>query len=228
MINCIAIDDEPLALKIIEAYCEKVHYIKLQQSFTQVSKAQKYLRKHPVDLLFLDIKMPNMNGINLYKSIEQKPLVIFTTAYSKYAVEGFEVSAVDYLTKPFNLTRFEKACEKAKHQLQYTNSGHLNNKAALFIRSEYALIKISYEDILYIETFGDFLRIHQKDKKPILTLMSLRAMEDKLPDDSFVRVHRSFIVSLTKIESIRRSIIKIRDTEIPIGSTYKSKIDKHF
>lgn len=228
MINCIAIDDEPLALKIIEAYCEKIPYIKLLQSFTQVSKAQKYLRKHPVDLLFLDIKMPDINGINLYKSIEQKPQVIFTTAYSKYAVEGFEVSAVDYLTKPFNLNRFEKACEKAKHQLQCTNPSPWNDKAALYIRSEYALVKIPYEDILYIETFGDFLRIHQKDKKPILTLMSLRAMEEKLPVDSFVRVHRSFIVSLTKIESIRRSIIKIEDTEIPIGSTYKSKIDKHY
>lgn len=228
MINCIAIDDEPLALEIITAYCEKIPYIELLKTFTQVSKAQKHLRKYPVDLLFLDIQMPDINGINFYNALEQKPLVIFTTAHTKYAVEGFEVSAVDYLTKPFNLIRFETACEKAKNYLQSTNPQQSNNRAALYIRSEYALVKILFEEIIYIETFGDFIRIHQKNKKPVLTLMSLRKMEEKLPNNLFIRVHRSFIVSLTKIKSIRRSTITIEDQKIPIGSTYKGLIDKYF
>lgn len=228
MINCIAIDDEPLALEVITAYCEQIPYLNLLKSFTQVSKAQKHLRKYPVDLLFLDIQMPDMNGISLYKSIEQKPLVIFTTAHTKYAVEGFEVSAIDYLTKPYKLSRFKEACEKAKTYLQTINHHQTTSKLALYVRSEYALVKILYQEILYIETLGDFIRIHQKEKEPVLTLMSLRTMEGKLPNDLFMRVHRSFIVSLPKIESIRRSIITIEGQEIPIGSTYKSKIDKYF
>ena len=228
MINCIAIDDEPLALEVITAYCEQIPYLNLLKSFTQVSKAQKHLRKYPVDLLFLDIQMPDMNGISLYKSIEQKPLVIFTTAHTKYAVEGFEVSAIDYLTKPYKFSRFSEACDKAKIYLQSTRQHHQDEKAALYIRSEYALVKIPYQEIIFIETLGDFIRVHQKDKNPVLTLMSLRTMEEKLPTDLFLRVHRSFIVSLSKIESIRRSIITIEGQEIPIGSTYKSKIDKYF
>ena len=227
MINCIAIDDEPIALEIIKAYCEKTPSLNLVKVFTQPSKAKKHLRKYPVDLLFLDIQMPDINGVDFYKSIDQKPLVIFTTAHPKYAVEGFEVSAIDYLIKPINFDRFSDACTKVVNAIDSKVNQH-NQEEALYIRSNYSLVKILFENIIYIETQGDFIRIHQEESEPIQTLMSLSSIVDKLPHKDFIRVHRSYIVSLRKIKSIRRYIISIGTMQIPIGTTYKAKVDAYF
>jgi len=227
MINCIAIDDEPIALEIIKAYCEKIPSLNLVKVFTQSSKAKKHLRKYPVDLLFLDIQMPDINGVDLYKSIDQKPLVVFTTAHSQYAVEGFEVSAIDYLIKPFNFNRFNEACTKVINTIN-TKGNHHSQEDALYIRSNYSLVKILFENIIYIETHGDFIKVHQEEREPIQTLMSLSSIEDKLPHKDFIRVHRSYIVSLKKIKSIRRYIISIGAIQIPVGTTYKAKVDACF
>lgn len=225
MIKCIAIDDEPLALLVLKEYCKRVPYLNLVKTFTQVSELKKYTRKQAIDLIFCDIQMPDANGIDLYKSIEQQPLVIFTTAHTKYAVQGFEVSAIDYLMKPFKFDRFLNACEKAN---KVVNKQVFSSESALYVRSNYSLIKVLHKDIIYIETVGDFIKIHQEDKEPVSTLMSLKKTEQKLPKNEFIRVHRSFIVARSKITSIRRNFVLIKEEQIPIGSTYKAKIESRY
>ncbi|MBL4861746.1 MAG: response regulator transcription factor [Crocinitomicaceae bacterium] len=221
MINCIAIDDEPLALEVISALCEKVPFLHLSHTFTRVSLAQKHLQKFPVELIFLDINMPDMNGITFKKSIRQDVMVVFTTAFSKYAVEGFNVNAIDYLLKPIEYNRFEQACKKVRDNYEYSKSLNAENENYLFVRSEYALVKIPFADINYLETLDDYVKIHQVNKKPVLTLISLKKMMGKLPQNKFVRVHRSYIVSLTKISSVRGKVISVSDVEIPMGSSYR-------
>lgn len=221
MINCIAIDDEPLALEIIEFFCESIPFLNLKKTFTKTSEAAAYLSSNPIDLLFLDIQMPDVSGIEFYKQIQQNTMVIFTTAYSEYAVEGFNLSAIDYLLKPFEQQRFLQAAEKAK---SYYNFLYQNDKSAvqcLYVRSEYSLVKIPFNEILYIETLDDYLKIHQLGKKPILTLMSMKSIMEKLPDSEFIRVHRSYIVPFNRIESVRGKIISMGITEIPIGKSYE-------
>jgi DNA-binding LytR/AlgR family response regulator len=225
MIKCIAIDDEPLALLVLKEYCKRVPYLNLVKTFTQVSELKIYTRKQAIDLIFCDIQMPDANGIDLYKSIEQKPLVIFTTAHTKYAVQGFEVSAIDYLMKPFKFDRFLNACEKAN---KVVNKQVFSSESALYVRSNYSLIKVLHKDIIYIETVGDFIKIHQENKEPVSTLMSLKKTEQKLPKNEFIRVHRSFIVARSKITSIRRNFVLIKEEQIPIGSTYKAKIESRY
>lgn len=225
MINCIALDDEPIALEVVKALCEKVPFINLSHTFTQVSKAQKHLRKFPVDLIFLDIEMPDLNGFEFYKSVKQNTMVIFTTAYSNYAVEGFNVNAVDYLLKPIELVRFKIACEKANDFFEYSNSSATKIQNSLYVRSEYALVKIQFADIRYLETMDDYIKIHTSENKSILTLMSMRKILAKLPRNEFIRVHRSFIVALSNISSIRGKTILLGDTNIPIGTSYKKEVE---
>lgn len=221
MIKCIAIDDEPLALELVEAFCQQVPYLQLEKTFTQTSAAQKHLRNFPVDLIFLDIQMPDMNGVDFFKSINQESMVIFTTAYSKYAVESYTLNAVDYLLKPLQLNRFIQACNKAKDYYEYLNSSRSESPNFLYIRSEYALVKISFTEILYMETLDDYIKIHQLGKKPVLTLMSMKKMMERLPQTEFIRVHRSFIVPLSKIESVRGKSISICEIDLPIGVSYE-------
>ncbi len=228
MINCIAIDDEPLALEVIQSFCNKISYLQLQKTFTKTSDAAKYLRKFPVDLIFLDIQMPDINGIEFFKTIRQQVMVIFTTAYSEYAVLGFEVNAVDYLLKPMQMKRFEQACEKAKDYLSYQNHNSLQVNSFLYVRSEYALVKIPYGDIIYLETLDDYIKIHQLDKNPVLTLMSMKKMMEKLPQKEFFRIHRSYIVAISKIESVRAKYVFLSIAELPIGVTYEKKFMKGY
>ncbi len=226
MINCIAIDDEPLPLELIEHFCADVPFLQLQNTFTKTSEALKHLRKFPVDLLFLDIQMPDMSGIDFYKSISQDTMVIFTTAHSEYAVEGFNLSAVDYLLKPFEFSRFLQAVTKARDYAQYLkNTDTIENKY-LFVRAEYSLVKIAHVEILYIETFDDFLKIHIEGKKPVITLMNLKTMQEKLPAKDFVRVHRSYIVPIKRILSVRNKTIHTGIVEIPIGSRFEEEFFK--
>jgi DNA-binding LytR/AlgR family response regulator len=221
MLNCVALDDEPMALEVIKTFCDKIPFLNLSHTFTQVSSAQKHLRKFPVDLIFLDIQMPDLNGIDFYKNIKQETMVIFTTAYSNYAVEGFNVNAIDYLLKPIEFERFKIACGKAKDYCGYLKKSNSDTSKNLYVRSEYALIKIPYSDILYMETMDDYIKIHLQSNKTILTLMSLKKMLEKIPQNEFVRVHQSFIVSLAKIVSVRGNNISLPIIDIPIGTSYK-------
>lgn len=218
MIKAIALDDEILALKIIENYAEKIENLSLEKIFNKQSDAQKYLNKFPVDLIFLDIEMPARNGLDFYKVISQNTKVIFTTAYSEYAVDAFSVNAVDYLLKPFSFERFKTAVEKIKTSQDADEVRHLS------IRADYKLHKINYEDIQLIEGLDDYIRIHLKDSSKITARSSMKSILEKLSEKEFVRVHRSFIVPVSDIRTIVNKNIHISDFIIPIGETYKEVV----
>lgn len=221
MIRAIALDDEPLALKVIESFCGRIPYIQLEKTFTQTSEAHKYLRKQPIDLIFLDIQMPTQNGMAFYKEIKQDTMVIFTTAYSEYAIEGFNVNATDYLLKPFSFDRFLLAVEKAKSQYEMKNQIQTAEQNYLFIRADYSLNKILISDILFIEGLDDYLKIYIENQKTLVARMTMKSILEKLPATEFARVHRSFIVSIGKISKIRNKVIFIKEDEIPLSSTYE-------
>jgi DNA-binding LytR/AlgR family response regulator len=220
MINAIAIDDEPLALKVIKSLCDKSESIHLQKTFTQPSEALKHLRKFPADLIFCDIHMPAMTGINLVKSLQQNTMVIFTTAFSEYAAVSYELNAIDYLLKPINQKRFTQAINKALEYFDYINKKDGSADKSIFIRADFSLVKIPLADILYIEGLADYLKIHIKDRKPIVARMPMKDMMEKLNSAEFIRVHRSFILPFSKIEAVRGMTIFIGDAAFPIGRTY--------
>ncbi|SFE60711.1 two component transcriptional regulator, LytTR family [Chitinophaga sp. CF118] len=220
MINAIAIDDEPLALTVIQSLCDKSGSINLQKTFTQPSEALKYLRKFPVDLIFCDIQMPSMTGINLVKSLPQKTMVIFTTAFSEYAAVSYELNAIDYLLKPINQKRFTQSITKAQEYFDYINKKDQSTDRNIFIRADFSLVKIPLADILYIEGLADYLKIFIKDRKTIVARIPMKDMMEKLPSTDFIRVHRSFILPFSKIEAVRGTTIFIGDQEFPIGRTY--------
>ncbi|MBS1772225.1 MAG: response regulator transcription factor [Bacteroidetes bacterium] len=228
MITAIAVDDEPLALEVINTFCKEVDFIELQKTFTETAEALKYIKKYPVDLLFLDIKMPAMSGIDFYKSIFQNTMVIFTTAYTEYAVEGFNLSAVDYLLKPFEQGRFMQAVEKARDYYNYKNSSASSENKYLYIRADYSLVKLALDDILYIEGLDNYLKIHLVNAKPVIARMSMKSMADKLPEKNFVRVHRSYIVPLDRIIMFRNKTIYVGAAEIPVGTSYMDVVQQLF
>lgn len=226
MMKAIAIDDEPLALKVITHLCEQVDFVSLEKTFTSQAEAIKYLNKYPVDLLFLDIQMPAKNGIEFYKMLENGPMVIFTTAYSEYAVEGFNVNATDYLLKPFSPDRFIQALEKARNEWNFRKNQ--TTQSHLMIRADYKLHRIPYEDILYIEGLDDYIQIYQVNKPKIVARFSMKNILEQLPGNLFIRVHRSFIVPLKRVDSVQYKSLKIGEVTIPIGETYKEEIQKYF
>ena len=197
MIHCIAIDDEPLALQLISEYCSKISFLKLEKVFTNTDEARVYLQENKVDLLFLDIQMPDINGMQFYKSLAEKPPVIFTTAFKDFAVEGFSVDAIDYLLKPFEYDRFLKACYKANEYMEFLSSQEMQLNS-IFVKVNYEIMKINLKDIELIEALDDYIKIYIKPT-PVLTLMTLKSIQEKLPSRDFVRVHRSFIVPLKQI-----------------------------
>ncbi len=228
-IKCIAVDDEPLALDIIKDYCSRVPYLDLIKTFDNALHALDYIKNNKFDLMFLDIQMDELTGIQLLNILKNKPYVIFTTAYPNYAVQGFELDVVDYLLKPISFERFIKAVDKVyeKLQLEYLQKSSLNTKTDagvkddyFFVKSEFHYEKIFIKDILYIEGMGDYLRIVTPNKR-IMTLLNFKKMEDMLPEDNFCRVHKSYIIALDKIESLERNHIKISDKSIPISETYR-------
>lgn len=228
MIKSIAIDDEPPALKIVENFCARVDFISLEKTFTQPNEALRYLKNFPIDLLFLDISMPSMSGIDLFKAVEQNTMVIFTTAYSEYAVEGFNLNAVDYLLKPFTFDRFLQAVNKANDYFNYSQQLTTTELPHFFIRADYSLIKITIADILFIEGLDDYLKIHLDNQKTVVARMTMKGILDKLPNNDFIRVHRSFIVPIKRIESVRNKVISIVGKDIPIGSSYEKAFLKVF
>jgi len=224
MIQCIAIDDEPLALQLINEYCSKISFLKLEKVFTNTDEARLYLQDNNVDLLFLDIQMPDINGMQFYKSLSQKPPVIFTTAYKDFAVEGFTVDAVDYLLKPFEYDRFLKACYKAKEYIEFLGTQEMQLNS-IFVKVNYEIMKINLKEIELIEALDDYIKIYIRPN-PVLTLMTLKSIQEKLPPRDFVRVHRSFIVPLARIEKFSKTKLWIAGKEIPIGSSYSQVYDQ--
>ena len=228
MITAIAIDDEPLALAVIKTFCQKVDFINLKGSFTETGAALKYLHDSPVDLLFLDINMPAISGIDFYKQISKNTMAIFTTAHSEFAVECFDLSAVDYILKPFEFARFQKAVDKAKEFQAFF--AHKDNTASqyLFVKADYSLVKVAFSDILYIEGLDNYIKIHFENGKSLLVRMSMKGVSEKLPANEFVRVHRSFIIKLHKVKSVRNKTIFLDKVEIPIGTNYVEDVLKLF
>jgi two-component system LytT family response regulator len=220
MISCVAIDDEPLALVVLQDYIGKVPNLELKKSFTDAFAALEFLKREEVALLFLDIRMPQITGIQLLKSLPKPPLVIFTTAYSTYAVEGFNLDAIDFLLKPFEFDRFLKSVNKASEYLNYKDKPYVGeSNGFIFVKSDYQILKINIEDIKIIEGMDDYVKIFTNEKM-VLTNIPMKDILKKLPASKFARVHRSFIVPLNRIESVRNKRIKIEDKIIPVGDSY--------
>ena len=230
MIRCIAIDDEPLALQQIVAYIGKVPFLELAAQCQSALEARQFLEQDTVDAIFCDINMPDLNGMEFVKSLAVPPLVVFTTAYSEYAVEGFRVNAVDYLLKPFGLQDFQRAANRLRERLESSvaSSTVVGGSAAettddtIFLKTEYRIVKVSISDIRYIEAMSEYLKVWlSSESKPIITLLSMKKMEERLPN-TFMRIHRSYIVNLTKIQEVNKNrIIMDTDTYLPIGDLYK-------
>ena len=225
MIKALAIDDEPLALSVIESFCSQIDYIDLQKTFTKPNEALKHLNKYPVDLLFLYIHMPSLTGIDFYKNIEQNTLVIFCTAHGQYAVEGFNLNALDYLLKPFTFDRFKQATDKAKDFFALSSNQKTQH---IFVRADYSLQKIMLDDIICIEALDDYLKIYVNQQKTIVARMTMKAMLEKLPKTEFLRVHRSFIVPIKKVESLRNKTLQLGDKKIPVGNSFEEDVLKYF
>lgn len=216
--NAVAIDDEPLALEIIRDFCSRVPGVELMAFFDNAVAGKQFIEAHQPELLFLDIHMPDINGLELVNDLAWRPALIFTTAYKEFALEGFELEAVDYLLKPFSLERFEKAVQKARRFAVADNP--VKRTDSLFVYADYRMLKIKFEDILYIESLDDYIRIHLNTGRSVLTLLSLKKVAEKLPPD-FMRVHRSCIVSLKQIDSfLGRKLRLVTGQELPVGETY--------
>ena len=221
-----AIDDEPLALQQIGGYIQQIPYLKLEAQCSSAFEALKVLDSKSIDLMFVDINMPDLNGLEFVKSLDKKPLLIFTTAYSEYAIEGFKVDALDYLLKPFYFSEFSKAVQKARKQFELMQNASEeldSNDEFLFIKSEYKLVRINFNDVLYIEGMKEYVRIHLVGQKPVMSLLSMKSLEERLPKNRFMRVHRSYIVNLNRITVVERFRIVFNDVRIPVSENYKEK-----
>ncbi|MDN3582287.1 LytR/AlgR family response regulator transcription factor [Mucilaginibacter flavus] len=222
LLKCIAIDDEPLALKLIAGYVARFPSLQLVQTFEDAITGAEFLKANPIDLLFVDINMPDITGIDLVRSLDVKPMVVFTTAYKNFAYEGFELEAIDYILKPIDFKRFEKAVEKAIEYYKYKTKQPTDELAdeSLYVYSEYRMVKIDLSSIEYIESMEDYIKIHVTNAKTILTLMPLKKVLEKLPADKFQRIHRSYIVPISKIRSIQNRKVKLTDIELPVSESY--------
>lgn len=218
-IKCVAIDDEPLALQLMKAYIEKSPALQLLRVFEDAVKAKEFLKMNPVDLLFVDIEMPDINGLDLVRAIENKPMIIFTTAHRKFAFEGFELQAIDYLLKPVSFERFTKAVAKAEEYYKFKNNSASQDEY-LFVYSEYKLTKIDLNEIEFIESLEDHTRIHLTNGKPILSLIPLKRVLQKLPQGKFQRVHRSYIVAVNKIKGVNNKRIILAAAQVPVSDSY--------
>ena len=223
MIRCLAIDDEPLALQQIVTYIHKVPFLELAAKCQSALEARQFLANDTVDAIFCDINMPDLNGMDFVKSLASPPLIVFTTAYSEYAVEGFKVNAVDYLLKPFGLQDFQRAANRLKERKLSPLTSDI-----LFLKTDYRIVKVSISDIRYVEAMSEYLKVWlEGEQKPIITLLSMKKMEERLPD-SFMRIHRSYIINLNKIQEVNKNrIIMDAETYLPIGDLYKESFQRY-
>ena len=228
-ITCLIADDEPMALSLMESYVLKTPFLELKAKCNSAIKAMEFLETDSdIDLFFLDIQMPDLTGLEFSRLLPAKSKVVFTTAFDQYAIEGYKVNALDYLLKPFDYNEFLNAAQKARNHFEINsvqnaeNQQNKKNSDFIFVKSEYRQIKINFSEILYIEGLKDYVKIYTSSHpRPILTLMSLKKLEEELPSEQFMRVHRSYIISLEKIEAIERNHVVIKDGFITIAPNYK-------
>lgn len=229
MLRCIAVDDEPLALDLLEDNISQVPYLQLVAKCRNAMEALETLRKEPIDLIFLDIQMPGLTGLQLIQSLASKPMVILITAYDQYALEGFNLDVIDYLVKPVAFDRFLKACNKAwefhklKSQPDHKSEG-AGDPEYFFVNAEYSLVKVVIDDIIMIEGLKDYIKIHLVNNKPLVIRMSMKSIEEKLSPKKFLRIHKSYIVALAKITSIRKGSVFLGGLEIPVSDNYKDQL----
>ena len=229
--KCIAVDDEPLALKLLQDNISKVPFLKLVAACNDAFEAMKALQENRIDLVFIDIQMPGLTGLQFIGSLENKPLVIFITAYKQYALESYDLSVVDYLVKPVALDRFIKACNRAKelHELKATKQHHTAQPSAeyFFLNVDYSQVKVMFDDIIWIEGLGDYIKVNLKStKKPMIVRTSLKAIETELPPNKFIRIHKSWLVAIAEITAVRKNNIFIKEMELPVGETFREAVEK--
>jgi DNA-binding LytR/AlgR family response regulator len=231
-IRCLIIDDEPLAQRIVERYCADIPFLEIVQKCSNAIEAIEVLHNREIDLIFLDINMPRLSGMDLLKTLKNPPLVIITTAYAEFAIQGYELDVVDYLMKPFAFDRFFKAVQKAGELIRGREQRHPEHKekekaedAFIFIKSNKKTYKVNLNDILYIEALGDYVKIYTTDRM-IISYQSMKNIEALLPATSFPRIHKSFIIALSRIDLIEGNQVKIRDRLIPVGTNFKGEFDR--
>lgn len=225
MIATIAVDDEPLSLELIETYCKRFDFLRYEKGFSSTAAALQYIGKNVVDLLFLDIRMPALSGMEFYNALPHKPMLIFATSYSEYALESYDLSAVDYLLKPFTLARFEKAVQKAREMFNLVHNATATPSArSLLLKADHGLVKIILSDILFIEGLDNYLKIHLKSGLPVIVRLTLKVLTEKLHENEFVRVHRSYIVPIHRIQSLKQKTITVAGEEIPVGKNYEDRL----
>jgi DNA-binding LytR/AlgR family response regulator len=236
MIRCLLVDDEKLALELMEDNVQKVPYLQLVGKCKNAMEAMEFLRREQVDLVFLDIQMPGISGIQFLNSLVNPPMIIMVTAYENYALEGFNLDVVDYILKPFAFERFLKAVNKAHELISLRQQKDMPGKPAqplsvaagpdyIFVNADYSVVRINIPDVIYVEGLKDYIKIYLLNAtKPVITRLSMRFMEEKLPAEGFARVHKSFIVSLDKITAFKKNRLMLGDTEIPVSDNYKDKI----
>lgn len=231
MIRCLAIDDEPLALELLEDNINKVPFLQLVAACDSVVDAMKVMQKESIDLIFLDIQMPGLTGLQFIESMTEKPMIILVTAYKQYALEGFNLDVTDYLVKPVSLDRFIKACNKANQFFELKNNKKSGKVTAItpdyfFVNADYSMLKINFSDIIYIEGLKDYLKIHLKNNSqhPVVTRMPMKTIEEELPTSQFIRIHKSYIVSVSFVTAIRKSSVFVDSLELPLGDTYRDAV----
>ncbi len=232
MIRCLAIDDEPLALRQLESYLKKVPFLDVMGGCQSAMDAMRILEEEEIDAIFIDINMPDLNGMEFVKSLQHPPLVVFTTAYQEYAVEGYKVNAVDYLLKPFGMADIMRAAEHVKERyelLHAATASPVDEDDALFLKTEYKVVRVIVTDIVYIEGMAEYLRIYlDGQEKPLITLLSMKKMEERLRNHAFMRIHKSYIINLRHISEINKSRV-ILDTgaSISIGDSYRERLTEY-
>lgn len=236
-IKCLAIDDEPLALRQLATYVEKIPYLELVGACQSALEAKEIMDQEVIDAIFIDINMPDLNGMEFVKQMQAPPLVVFTTAYSEYAIEGFKVDAVDYLLKPFGLQDFQRAAQKVKHRYELEHRPVAEESSivvdeldsdAMFLKSDYKTVRINISDIRYVEGMSEYLKIYIEDHKPLVVLLSMKRLEERLPSNSFMRIHRSYIINLRKILEVNKNrVILGEDAYLPIGDNYKDAFNDY-
>ena len=229
MLRCLAVDDEPLALELLEDNIRKIPFLQLVGSCNNPIQAMKILQDKPVDLIFLDIQMPGLTGLQFIQGLTNKPMIILITAYEKYALESYNLDVVDYLVKPVSLERFMKACNKAQELFLLKNSGTNAGGAAhpgyFFVNVDYSLVKVVTKDIVWIEGLKDYIKIHLKSSnRPLITRVSMKSIEEQLPVSEFLRIHKSYIVSIEHITAVRKNSVFIGEMELPVGDSYRESI----
>lgn len=232
MIRVLAIDDEPLALHQLSSYIKKIPYLELVAECQSAHDAMAVMEKQTVDAIFIDINMPDLNGLDFVRSLESPPLIVFTTAYSDYAVEGYKVNAVDYLLKPFSLDDMLRAAEKVRAQYELLHQGDVSvvdEDDAIFFKTEHKVVRVQVSDIRYVEGMSEYLKIHlEGDRKPLIVLLSMKKLEERLPRHVFMRIHRSYIINLRKIQEVNKNrVILDADTYLPIGDLYRDTFNSY-